>query len=62
MIGDALFCHLDRSVARAILRDIGVLLLLVDDNQAQSVQRRKDRAARADNDLGLPTLNLLPLL
>ena len=45
--------HLSRVVARRVLRFIGMLLLLVQNDQPEVTRGGKDSAARADDDLCL---------
>src|SRR5205814_5596829 len=42
----------DRVVARVALLFIGGLLLLVDHDEADAFERREERGARADDDIG----------
>ena len=62
MLRTAKFCHVARVVAWRALGFVGVLLLLVDDEQAKILHGCKDRAARADDDARKAGANALPLI
>ena len=47
-------------VARGLVLLVAGLVLLVDDDDAEVRQRREDRRARADDDVGVPGRDLLP--
>ena len=49
-------------VARGFLLLVGVLVLLVHDDQAEVGQRRENGAARADDDAGLAAVDLVPFV
>ena len=53
--------HLVGRVAGRGFGAVGVLLLLVDDDEADVFQRREDRAAGAHHDIGAAVLDHLPL-
>ena len=54
--------HVARVVARRLLLLVGVLVLLVHDDQAQRLDRRKDRRARADGDPRAALADLVPFV
>ena len=58
----AKFCHVARMVARCALGFVGILLLLVDNEQAEVLHGRKDGAARADDDARKAGADALPLI
>ena len=62
MLRAAKFCHVARVVARCALGFVGILLLLVDDEQAEVLHGRKDGAACADDDARKTGANALPLI
>ncbi len=62
MLGAAKLGHIARVVARRALGLIGVLLLLVDDEQTKLLHGCKDRAARADDDARETRTDALPLV
>ena len=53
---------LARMIARSILRFVGMLLLLIDEDHAKLPDRRKDRRARADDHTGRARLDSPPLV
>ena len=54
--------QLARVVARRVVRDVAALVLLVDDDEAHVLQRRKDRRARADDHAHLAPADAPPLV
>ena len=62
MLGAAELGHIARMVARRALGLIGVLLLLVNNEQAKILHGCKDRAARADDDAREARADALPLV
>ena len=56
----------DRDVARMVTRRfllfVGRFVLLIDDDQPEILERRKDRAARTDHDPRAARLNLVPFI
>ena len=56
-----LACDLVGGIARGGFRPVGVLLFLIDDDQANILQRRKHCAAGAHHDICTAVLNHLPL-
>ena len=54
--------HVARMVARCLVLLVGILVLLVHDDDAQVFERRKNRAARADDDPRGPAVDLVPLV
>ena len=62
MLRTAKLCHVARVVARCALGFVGILLLLVDDEQAEILHGRKDGAARADDDARKTGADALPLI
>ena len=61
ILGRALPGHLVGGVAGRGFGTVGVLLLLVDDDEADVFQRREDGAAGAHHDVGPAVLDHLPL-
>ena len=62
MLRTAKFCHVARMVARCALGFVGILLLLVDDEQAKVLHGRKDGAACADDDARKAGADAFPLI
>ena len=62
VLGAAELGHIARMVARRALGLIGVLLLLVNDEQAEILHGCKDRAARADDNAREARADALPLV
>ena len=62
VLGAAELGHVARVIARRALGLIGVLLLLVDDEQAEILHGCENRAARADNDARETRADALPLV
>ena len=54
--------HVAGMVARCLVLLIGILVLLVHDDDAQVFERRKNRAARADDDPRGPAVDLVPFV
>ena len=50
LLGDAVFRHVARMVARRLLGAVRAVLLLVNDEHAEVFHRREHRRARADHD------------
>ena len=59
--GGAFLGHIMGGIARRGFALIGVLLLLIQNNQAEILQRRKDGAAGAHHDIRVALLNHPPL-
>ena len=49
LLGNAVFCHVARMVARRLLGAVRAVLLLVDNEYPQILHRREHRRARADD-------------
>ena len=62
VLGAAELGHVARVIARRALGLIGVLLLLVDDEQAEILHGCENRAARADNDARETRADAFPLV
>ena len=56
------FGHIARVIARDVLRLVGLLLLLVNDDESERFHRRKNSAARADHDARFSCFDPLPLV
>ena len=54
--------HVARVIARRLLLLVGVLVLLVHDDQAQRVDRRENGRAGADDDAGAALADLVPFI
>ena len=59
-LGAAIDSHLPGMIAGGVFGFIGVLLLLIHNEQAKILRRRKDRRAGAENDRRLPGADALP--
>ncbi len=60
--GAAVFCHIPGVITGCVFRLIGPLLLLIHDDEAQVLQRRKHRRPGAQHDMGLAPPQPLELI
>ena len=54
--------HVPRMVARRFVLLVGILVLLIHNDDAEVFERGKNRAAGADDDPGCPAVDLVPLV